>query len=233
MQLLKSVRKKKWLAILTPLVGILTYLAELILPSLLSPNEPPKVENPLPPVNYFVEDYSSTDNSVNDYSFTDNSTKDYSSTDNSVNNHSFTDNSVNNHSFTDNSVRSYSSTDNSVKDESVNDSFNNYLLNEQSVNDSFPGNSFDFQFRRTTRNNPQLDSFNRNENQFLLADAAKVDPSAPLRVNTERSRGVEIPFCLCCDSVKVKDDDKKQVYEVTVAPGGSKYWAEYPEAAYW
>jgi hypothetical protein len=226
MQLLKSVRKKKWLAILTPLVGILAYLAELILPSLLSPNEPPKVENPLPPVNYFVEDNSFTDNSVHDYSFTDNSLNDHSFTDNSVKNHSFTDNSVNNHSFTDNSVRSYSSTDNSVKDDSVNDSFNNYLLNEQSVNDSFPGNSFNFPFRRTNRNKTQLDSFNRNENQFLLADAAKVE-IPPRSAIAQSSR------CLCCDSVKVKDDEKKQVYEVTVAPGGSKYWAEYPEAAYW
>jgi hypothetical protein len=222
MQLPKSIRKKKWWAILTPVVGILAYLAELILPSLFSSNAPPQVDQPPPPVNYFFEDNSFTDNSVNDYSFTDNSLNDHSFTDNSVNDHSFTDNSVNNHSFTDNSVKDYSVNnyslpDNSVKDYSVNDSFNNYLLNEKSVNESFQGNSFNLPLRIINRNDTQVDSFNRSESQFIFDNAAKV----------------EIPVCLCCDSVKVKDNEKKQVYEVTVAPGGSKYWAEYPEAAYW
>lgn len=178
-----------WMGIIPSLIGILVYVVNLILPYIFPPHEPEKVNDP--PVHYFFDNRSFTDKSVQNYWFIDKSVRDYSP-----------DNSVKNYSFPNNSV---------------NDSFNNYLFEDKSVQDSFNGNSFNLKFSPENRNDIQIDSSHRNENEFLLVHISDV----------------EISLDSCGNRVKVNQDKSANVYKLAVAPGGSKYWADSPEAVSW
>ncbi|HBL11892.1 MAG TPA: hypothetical protein DD379_10885 [Cyanobacteria bacterium UBA11162] len=147
MQFAKNTKKRTGIGIIPSVIGILAYLVNLILPYIFSANEQKKVNEP--PVHYFFDNRS----------FTDNSEKNYWFPNNSGNNYSFTDNSVKNYSFPDNSV---------------NGSFNNYFFKDNSVNDSFNDNSFNLKFSPYNQNDIQIDSSNWNENQFLLVNLADV-----------------------------------------------------------